>query len=201
MPRVALTDGQQGAVAMLQRALRIDAATLARLRQRGDHVDIFVQTPFGVLGSRTAVGTLEGGEVVARAEDLVTALAGGEVADAQVLWQGVLPPETGFQLVDEVPAGVVSDLARKGKDLVRQFSGPLGPPVSLLNQDVLQVSGGGVEVGIPMRMIFAAVNLGFVPGAQLDVPRHLRVSANGRWVRLDAAFGTVWYQSGGMSLF
>lgn len=85
MPRVALTDGQQGAVAMLQRALRIDAATLTRLRQRGDNVDIFVQTPFGVLGSRTAVGTLEGGEVVARAEDLVTALAGGEVADAQVL--------------------------------------------------------------------------------------------------------------------
>ena len=53
-----------------------------------------------------------------------------------------------------------------------------------------------------MRMIFACTALGLIPGfaAPIDVPRHLRVSTVGRWVRVDAPFGSV-YRSTSLSLF
>ena len=58
--------------------------------------------------------------------------------------------------------------------------------------------GDGEEVEIPMRMIFACTNLGLIPGfaASMDIPRHLRVSANGRWARVDAPFGSVYHARG-----
>ena len=95
------------------------------------------------------------------------------------------------------------ELSDKGQQLARQFSGPLGPPASLLNQTVVTVTGPeNQEVGIPMRMIFACTNLGLIPGfaAPMDIPRHLRVSGLGRWVRVDAPFGSV-YRSTRLSLF
>lgn len=201
MVELRLSAGHQGVVAMLQRALRIDAAALARLRQRGGDVDVFVATPFGVFGSRTATGVVTPDSSVVRCSDLVDGLDGQELQDHSIGWQGMLPPADGFQLIDQIPAGVVMDLARQGKDLARQFSGPLGPPTSLMDQEVLQVMDGTLSVGIPMRMIFAAVNLGFVPDFEAEVPRHVRVSVNGRWVRLDAVFGSVWFARGGINLF
>ena len=70
----------------------------------------------------------------------------------------------------------------------------MGPPPSLLNQTVVTVEGNGQTVEIPMRMIFACTNLGLIPGfsASMDIPRHLRVSSLGRWVRLDAPFGSIY---------
>ncbi|WJZ03438.1 hypothetical protein [Corynebacterium freiburgense] len=201
MAQLQVTAGHQGVIAMLQRAQRIDAQTLARIRQRSEFVDVFVQTPFGVFGSRTATGNVTPDGAVVRASELIHALDGQELPDASVGWQGILPPPEGFQLIDQIPAAVVMDLARKGKDLTRQFSGPMGPPASLLNQEVLQVMDGTHSVGIPMRMIFAAVNLGFVPDIEAEVPRYLRVSSHHRWVRLDAAFGSVWFPQGGINLF
>lgn len=225
MAHVEFSAGARGVAAMLQRAMRFDAASLARLRQRDEFVDVFVHTPFGVLASRSAHGVVgdgaaaggsgSAGGVVVRAADLAALLGtsgdvgpadavAGEAPEAQALWPGVLPPATGFVLLDQVPAAVVADLAGKGKELTRQFSTSVGPPASLLEQEVLRVRGGEVEVGVPMRMIFACVNLGFVPGlgssADADVPRHLRVSALDRWVRLDAAYGTVWLMRGGVNL-
>lgn len=45
-----------------------------------------------------------------------------------------------------------------------------------------------------MRMIFACTSLGLIPGfeAPAEIPRHLRVSTSGSWVRLDAPFGSVY---------
>src|SRR5699024_9830163 len=83
-----------------------------------------------------------------------------------------------------------------------QFSGPMGPPQSLMNQKVITASSEDVSVEIPMRMIFACTNLGLIPNfaAPMDVPRHLRISGLGRWVRLGAAFAGV-YRSNRLSLF
>ena len=105
-------------------------------------------------------------------------------------------------MVDTLPVTVVRDLSDKGQQLTRQFSGPMGPPSSLLNQTVVTVEGDGATVEIPMRMIFACTNLGLIPGfsAPMDVPRHLRVAQLGRWVRLDAPFGSI-YRSTRLSLF
>ena len=78
----------------------------------------------------------------------------------------------------------------------------MGPPSSLLNQTVITVENGEDKVEIPMRMIFACTNLGLIPGfaAPMNVPRHLRVAGKGRWVRVDAPFGSV-YHSTRLSLF
>ena len=89
--------------------------------------------------------------------------------------------------------------AEEGRALAAQFSGPLGPPVSLLNQIVVDASSaGGKSAQVPMRMVFAATALGLIPGlaAAVEVPRVVRVSRAGRWVRLDAAFGSVFYSAG-----
>lgn len=238
-----ISDGASGLQALVSRAVGLDATALARLQQRGEFVEVFVTTPFDVVASRRVRGTAsrDGAVVSARrlldelvvynsAEPSSRHLALGSPRDPS--WPGALPPAQGFREIDRVPVDVVRTLADKGQSLARQFSGPLGPPRSLLDQTVLEVSsapedresatatgtsgaGGagtaagdsapaeGVEtVEIPMRMIFTCTSLGLIPGfaASTDIPRHLRMAKLGRWVRLDAPFGTV-YRSTRLSLF
>ena len=99
---------------------------------------------------------------------------------------------------------VVRSLADDGRRLAKQFSGPLGPPRSLLDQNVLTAdSGSGSGVDIPMRMIFTCTSLGLIPGAgaPADIPRHLRIATAGRWVRMDAPYGSVYHSTGLNLLF
>lgn len=108
---------------------------------------------------------------------------------------GALPPTTGFELLDEIPADVVQRLSDQGRALARQFSGPLGPPQSLMDQAVITVND---DTEIPMRLVFTLTALGLIPGmdAPAAIPRHLRVSRNSRWVRVDAPFGSAYHSSG-----
>ncbi|MEX3517075.1 hypothetical protein VVR26_06425 [Corynebacterium camporealensis] len=200
--------GGPGLRALLARAVGLDATASARLRQLDDDsVDIFVTTPFEVVASRRIQGTVSRDGAVVSAhtfqqalETEATSLDLGPARDPS--WPGALPPAQGFQLLDTLPVDVVRNLADEGQKLARQFSGPMGPPSSLLNQTVVTVSGPNQEVEIPMRMIFACTNLGLIPSfaAPLDIPRHLRVSGLSRWVRIDAPFGSV-YHSTRLSLF
>ncbi|MBC3185017.1 hypothetical protein H7347_00195 [Corynebacterium sp. zg-331] len=202
--------GAPGLESLLARAVGLDASALARLRSTpdGHHVDVFVTTPFEVVAARRVEGQASREGAVVGAHDLYGAVAARSSArDIGVArdpsWPGALPPAEGFRLLDEVPVSVVRGLADQGQALARQFSGPLGPPASLLNQPVLEVSGEeGSSVAVPMRMIFTCTALGLIPGfaTPVEVPRHLRVSALGRWVRVDAPFGTV-YHSTRLSLF
>lgn len=200
-----ILDGAPGLQSLVGRACGLDASASARFRQLGQWVDVFVTTPFQVVASRRVEGTASRDGAVVSAFDLLEALrSGSEVVGParDPNWPGALPPAEGFTLVDNVPVDVVRELADKGQALARQFSGPLGPPASLLDQTVLTVKGEAGTAEIPMRMIFTCTSLGLIPGfaAPLDVPRHLRVSVAGRWVRVDAPFGTV-YRSTGLSLF
>ena len=200
--------GGPGLRALLARAVGLDATASARLRQLDDDsVDIFVTTPFEVGASRRIQGTVSRDGAVVSAhtfqqalETEATTLDLGPARDPS--WPGALPPAQGFQLLDTLPVDVVRNLADEGQKLARQFSGPMGPPSSLLNQTVVTVTGPKQEVEIPMRMIFACTNLGLIPSfaAPLDIPRHLRVSGLSRWVRIDAPFGSV-YHSTRLSLF
>lgn len=200
--------GGPGLRALLARAVGLDATASARLRQLDDDsVDIFVTTPFEVVASRRIQGTVSRDGAVVSAhtfqqalETEATTLDLGPARDPS--WPGALPPAQGFQLLDTLPVDVVRNLADEGQKLARQFSGPMGPPSSLLNQTVVTVTGPKQVVEIPMRMIFACTNLGLIPSfaAPLDIPRHLRVSGLSRWVRIDAPFGSV-YHSTRLSLF
>jgi hypothetical protein len=60
----------------------------------------------------------------------------------------------------------------------------------LLDQQVLTVSGGGYEVKIPMRCLFALSGMGFL-AEPADSAESVRVSATDSWLRIDARFGAV----------
>ncbi|GAB2512107.1 hypothetical protein CATRI_09985 [Corynebacterium atrinae] len=198
-----IVDGRPGLRSLIDRAVGLDASASARFRQLdGQSVDVFVTTPFQVVASRRITGSASRDGAVVAATDLLDALRDeaediGPARDPN--WPGALPPASGFAIVDTLPVQVVRELADKGQALARQFSGPLGPPASLLDQAVITLDG---TVEVPMRMIFACTSLGLIPGfsAPIDIPRHLRVSTTGRWVRIDAPFGSV-YRSTSLSLF
>lgn len=211
---LTVTAGAPGLRTLANRAVRVDASAYARFqRLEGDAIDVFVTTPFNVVASRRIRGAVSRDGAVVSASRLAQELQRVESSEptAQQLdlgtpmdpsWPGALPPASGFTLLDEIPVDVAARLSQQGQDLARQFSGPLGPPRSLLDQTVLTVKGGDKAAEVPMRMIFACSSLGLIPGwsAPMDVPRFLRVSTVGRWTRLDAPFGSV-YHSTKLSLF
>lgn len=196
---LTITDGAAGLRSLVGRTVGMDASASARFSARDDGtVDVFVSTPFEVIASRRVVGTCSRDGAVVSATDLLDALTEersyvGAARDPN--WIGALPPKTGFVEREVLPVTVVRGLADQGQDLARQFSGPLGPPKSLLDQTVITIDD---EVEIPMRMIFACTSLGLIPGfsAPVEIPRHLRVSTVGRWTRLDAPFGSVYHSAG-----
>ncbi|WKK62029.1 hypothetical protein QYQ98_03875 [Corynebacterium sp. P3-F1] len=214
--------GAAGLKALVERALALDSTGSARFSTFDANpdtpaVDVFVTTPFNCVASRRVAGQASRDGAVVSLQDLRDALAAGD-ANAEIArpleigpardanWLGALSPKTGFTERDIVPVNVVRDLADQGRRLARQFSGPMGPPRSLLEQIVLTADAeetSGPAVNVPMRMIFTCTSLGLIPGpgAPVEIPRHLRVSTAGRWIRLDAPFGSVYYTSGGINLF
>ena len=184
-----------------ERALRLDGAAVIRLRLRADGlIGAWVSTGLDVLAARVVAGSLAPADVTCSAEALLRGLesAGesGRVDPGYPMdsaWRGALPPETGFTHVDDVPADAVADVARQGAELAREHAGPQGPPTSLLNQDVLQVSSSADAVAVPMRCVMALTAMGFMPGAEGEV---IRVRALPGWLRIDARFGSVFRRRG-----
>ena len=111
------------------------------------------------------------------------------------LWQGLLPPDDGWAVVDTVPAAELEGLTERGLAVAREHAGPMGPPASLLDQTVLTVTGpagsgaAGPPVRIPLRCLFALSGMGFVGAG--EVGETVRVSATPSWLRLDARYGAV----------
>lgn len=199
MVEVRIEQGARGLTALLSRALALDAQASARIQEVGEgQLDVFVTTPFDAIASRRTSGTTTDPGATVSARAMLDALQSGEaeVGPARdAAWPGALPPASGFIAREEVPIGVARRLADEGRNLARQFSGPAGPPRSLLDGVVLTADADSDNpVEIPMRMIFACTSLGLIPGfeAPAEIPRHLRVSTSGSWVRLDAPFGSVY---------
>jgi hypothetical protein len=182
--------------AFVARSVRLDQQAVVRLRGRdNDLVEAWVATPFDVLATRTARGQVRPSDVTVSGNELLAALAivGGERLDPgpprDLMWQGALPPGAGWQVVDELPVRIVSDLADRGIEVARQNPGPRGSaPASLLDQHVLTVSGAGLDVKIPMRCLFALSGMGFLVA---DSDETIRVTATDSWLRLDARYGAV----------
>ncbi|SHK95016.1 hypothetical protein SAMN05443637_1156 [Pseudonocardia thermophila] len=177
--------------AFVARVVRLDATATVRLRAVDGHVTAWATTPFDVLATRTVAGTLEPPDVTAPASALLTALTvvRSEVVDPGpgTLWPAELPPESGWTLVDEVPAAEIERLTERGLEVAREHAGPHGLPTSLLDQVVLTVTGGDTTVKVPLRCLFALSGMGFTGGE----PDPVRVSATGSWLRLDARYGAV----------
>ncbi|HKQ40937.1 MAG TPA: hypothetical protein VJT79_00545 [Pseudonocardia sp.] len=177
--------------AFVARVVRLDPAAAARLRAGPGTVTAWASTPFDVLATRTVHGHVDPADVTVSANALLTALAVEKAATVDPgvggLWPGDLPPDTGWSPVDVVPAAEIDALTERGLAVARENAGPLGPPTSLLDQNVLTVSApAGPTVKVPLRCLFALSGMGFVGG-----DGEVRVSATGGWLRLDAHYGAV----------
>ncbi len=196
-----------------ERAKRLDAAAVIRLRERSDAMIVaWVATGFDVVASRVVRGRVRPVDLCAGADALLSGLATMD-RDGYVdpgfgmdsAWRGVLPPDAGFVHLDDVPARVVLDLASRGVSLAREHAGAHGPPASLLDQEVVAVVADGDSVGIPMRCVFALAAMGFLgetqavndfrPGS-VSVEEVVRVRMMPAWLRIDARFGTVYQRRG-----
>ncbi|WP_102142377.1 hypothetical protein [Mycobacterium hubeiense] len=194
----------------VDRALRLDDSAVIRLKERSDGAVVaWVATGFDVLASRVVAGRIKpadlcaGGDVLARglaAMDSTGFVDPGFAMDSA--WRGALPPETGFVHLDDVPARAVLDLAQRGVALAKEHSSAHGPPASLLDQDVVEVSSEGVGIGIPMRCVFALTAMGFLPqsGDDVSAEEMVRVRAHAAWLRIDARFGSVYRRRGAAAL-
>jgi hypothetical protein len=113
-------------------------------------------------------------------------------------WRGALPPDAGFTHLDDVPARLMLDLAQRGSELAKEHAGAQGPPVSLLDQEVIRVSAAGESVGVPMRCVFALTAMGFLPpeADAVDSDEVVRVRTLRAWLRIDARFGSVYRRRG-----
>ena len=200
-----------------ERALRLDDAAVVRLRSRSDTTVIgWVATGFDVLACRAVSGRVRPDDLSAGADALVRAVpAAGRDGYVDTgygmdsAWRGVLPPATGFVHLDDIPARVMLDLAQRGVALAREH-GAQGPPVSLLDQDVISVSSGDLAVGIPMRCVFALTAMGFLPQNtdaaddfspdSVAADEVVRVRVMPAWLRIDARFGSVYRRRGDPSV-
>ncbi|TLH66433.1 hypothetical protein [Mycolicibacterium aubagnense] len=185
----------------VERVLRLDEAAVVRLRMRGDGVIVaWAATGFEVLAARVLSGRLTPSDLCAGADALSRELPGSGRIDPgfamDSAWRGALPPDNGFSHLDDVPAHAMMELSQRGVDLAREHSGAQGPPPSLLDQDVVTVSAGDIEVGIPMRCVFALTAMGFVPDP-LPENEVVRVRVHPTWLRIDARFGSVYRRRGG----
>jgi hypothetical protein len=178
------------------RAVRLDSDALVRLRAVGDRLHAWVDTPFDALVTRSVGGGLRPGDLTIKGTDMLAAMAvvgdtvvdPGKAQDAR--WRCALPPERGWRAVDQVPAEVLTELAGQGAAVARTHPGSSGrPPSDLLDQKVITVSGAGLDVGVPLRCLFALSGMGFV--GKPTAGQTVRVWATDWWLRLDARYGAV----------
>ncbi len=196
--------------AFVERAARLDPAAVIRLRARpGGLFTAWAVTGFDVLASRVVAGSLRPDDLSVGADELARGLA--EVDSSGYVnpgfpmdsaWRGALPPDSGFTHLDDVPARLMLDLAQRGAALAKEHGSVQGPPVSLLDQEVIRVSSGDVSVGVPMRCVFALTAMGFLPQSseEVDADEIVRVRVLPAWLRIDARFGSVYRRRGDPAL-
>jgi len=191
-------------------AMRLDDAAVIRLRTRSaGQLTAWVATGFDVLASRVVVGDVRPADLSVGADGLARGLSAMDSSgyvnpgfSMDSAWRGALPPESGFLHLEDVPARVMLDLAQRGARLAKEHSSSHGPPVSLLDQEVIRVSSADVSVGLPMRCVFALTAMGFLPQSAdvIAADEMIRVRMLPAWLRLDARFGSVYRRRGGSAL-
>jgi len=194
----------------VERAGRLDAAAVIRLRARpGGLFTAWAATGFDVLASRVVAGILRPDDMSVGADELARGLAAVDSAGyvnpgfpMDSAWRGALPPDSGFTHLDDVPARLMLDLAQRGAQLAIEHGSAHGPPVSLLDQEVIRVSSADASVGIPMRCVFALTAMGFLPQSSeaVDDEEIVRVRMLRAWLRIDARFGSVYRRRGDPAL-
>ena len=196
--------------AFAERAARLDAAAVVRLRTRSPaEFAAWASTGLDVLASRVVAGIVRPDDLSVGADELVRGLSAVDSTGyvnpgfpMDSAWRGGLPPDSGFAHLDDVPARLMLDLAQRGGQLAKEHGSAQGPPVSLLDQEVIQVSSAEGSVGVPMRCVFALTAMGFLPQSSeaVDADEIVRVRVLPAWLRIDARFGSVYRRRGDPAL-
>jgi hypothetical protein len=196
--------------AFAERAARLDAATVVRLRTRSaGEFTAWASTGLDVLASRVVAGIVRPDDLSVGADELARGLAAVDSTGyvnpgfpMDSAWRGALPPDSGFTHLDDVPARLMLDLAQRGAQLAKEHGSAQGPPVSLLDQEVIQVSSAEGSVGVPMRCVFALTAMGFLPQSAeaVNADEIVRVRVLPAWLRIDARFGSVYRRRGDPAL-
>jgi hypothetical protein len=206
----SITAQRADLAAFVERAARLDAAAVIRLRARSDEkFTAWAGTGLDVLASRVVAGTVRPDDLSVGADELARGLAAVDSSGyvdpgfpMDSAWRGALPPDSGFTHLDDVPARLMLDLAQRGAQLAREHSSAQGPPVSLLDQEVIRVSSADASVGVPMRCVFALTAMGFLPQSSeaVDADEIVRVRVLRAWLRIDARWGSVYRRHGDPAL-
>jgi hypothetical protein len=194
---------------LLRRTVSLDASGLARLRRHGDQMSALVRLPFGVLAARTIALDEPGGDLdrTVRSDELLAWLD-GDRADLPVArdaeWRSGVPPTSGWRRIDTVPDAEVRALVRSGALTLKGAAEREGIPGAqpraevadaLLDSVVLTVTDGPTTVTVNLRTLSAVTRLGFLPHGS-----YIAVDTAGRWVRVAAAYGSVYAERPGLGL-
>ena len=195
-------------------AVRLDPSAVVRLKARtGGRVGAWAQTGFDVLATRSALGEVRPEDVVVDAGELRDSFSAEDAQEVQLgwgfdsSWKGALPPEEGFEQVDDVPVRELVELAQRGMALAEEHAGPQGPPPSLLDSIVVTAtSDGGLRAQVPLRCVFALTAMGFVTTRTgrpiraktdrlaIQGDEVVRIRTHPSWLRVDTRFGSVYWR-------
>ncbi|MGY0004332.1 hypothetical protein [Micromonospora sp. I033] len=194
-------DGVADAGAFLARLIRLDPATLVRLRPvpGAGRTALWARLPWDVLVVRTVSGTAPGDVTVAAGELLAELSAGGAALPRRRDdgWRWPLPPAAS-RAVEALPAGEVRRIAAAAAGTLREAAthGVAGRAVgqralrdALLDHVAVVVipdDAPDAPVEVPQRLVQGLVRMDFVGTGDVQV----RVA--GRWVGLVGPYGAAW---------
>ena len=196
----------------LTRLLRFDKAAAVRVVASGSAIGVYGRPPFDVLTLRTvALGPGEPAaeadlaaevDVTVSAGDLLHAIADdGSLALPRPLagataWTGFLPPRAGWQTVGELPVAEVETAALAGIADFKVKAEAIPDQRrtrAAVDRIAAEVWDQPLTFGLPVRAAHAARAMAFLGQAQ---SASAVVRSAGRWLRLDAPFGTVVVRTG-----
>ena len=211
--------------AYLERLLRFDRAAAVRVVVSGTALGVYGAPPFDVLTLRTwalagtgAAGSVPEASAAGSGRSAVLAAIDVTVSAGQLLdavepdgrvvlpppltgasaWTGFLPPRTGWQVAGELPVAEVETAALAG---IAEFK-ERAEAVPDRQRTRAAVDALAAEIwdrplayGLPIRAAHAARAMAFLGQAQ-SATATVTVRSCGRWLRLDAPYGTVVLRAG-----
>jgi hypothetical protein len=216
---LAGADESADLAAYLERLLRYDRAAAVRVVVSGDTVGVYGQPPFHVLTLRTW-RLAETAGVAAAADAALTAaldavsdtpsadvtVSAGQLLDAATepgpivvppaltgatAWTGFLPPRRGWERLGTLPVAEVEMAAMAGIAEFKQRAEAMPDTArtrSAVDTLAAEIWDRPLSFGLPVRAAHAARAMAFLGAGQAAAAW---VSRAGRWLRLDAPFGTV----------